>query len=104
MTIRVVTMVMLLFCSYEGGVDALRLPTRLTTYYRHRGVASSSDIVSVSPLTRMDMTVDEGPDREEDKVILGLQAKYFYAVCVLLFAFAYDFFVTHNSFKDGWVP
>ena len=53
--------------------------------------------------TRLDMS--SAPDgSDEEKVILGMQAKYFYAVCVLLFAFAYDFFVTHQGFKDGWVP
>ena len=34
----------------------------------------------------------------------GIEPKYLAAIGVFLFACLYDFFITHQGFKDGWVP
>ena len=105
MKLIIVTVIVMLY-SLVGETHAFRLPTRLPLS-RHRGDVASYFIKSSVPLgtrTELAMVNTNESNGDEDKVILGVQAKYFYAVCVMLFAFAYDFFVTHNGFKDGWVP
>ena len=106
MKLAAVTLLVMLYGGLEG-VCALHVPSRLPLgHHRRVGAMSCYNKVSVPLRTRtgIAMASTNEPDGGEDKVIFGMQAKYFYAVCVMLFAFAYDFFVTHNGFKDGWVP
>jgi hypothetical protein len=41
--------------------------------------------------------------KEESTEKSGVEPKYLVALGVLIFAALYDFFVTHNGMKDGWV-
>jgi len=57
---------------------------------------------SKSPKDPKDIKKKKEEITEEPKQ--GIEPKYLGAGAVFLFACLYDFFVTHEGFKDGWVP
>ena len=83
---------------------AFRSPpmTRCSTLQRmhttNRIVLPSTRTTTVSHHTDMALFA-----KEDDTSEGGVQTKYLVALGVFILAALYDYFVTHNGMKDGWV-
>jgi len=57
----------------------------------------------VNPLPTTLRSIPLFSKKEDSTEKSGVEPKYLVALGVLIFAALYDFFVTHNGMKDGWV-
>ena len=93
------------------GLTALLLMSKVVDAFSLRPIRQSIIVVKKTgrslgvPLSyvakRGKMLLAESSD---DPKADGIEPKYLASLGVFLFACLYDFFITHQGFKDGWVP